>query len=88
MARRDRLGDLALDLDADVIGQHDVGCRGLRRLAKSKGCRKRRGRWVRQKSVHPVRRDRELRVVVVVRVDTHTVRKGGEIAAQAAGRTR
>ena len=24
MARRDRLGDLALDLDAQMIGEHDI----------------------------------------------------------------
>jgi hypothetical protein len=76
--RIDGLGDLALHLDAQMVGEHDVGAARFRHLAHGeRGGERRRGR-VREQAVDAVRRHRELGVVVVVRVDADAVGEGRE----------
>ena len=60
VARRDRLGDLALDLDADVIGRHQIASGdGARFAQRQRGRKDRRGR-MRQQAIHPVLRRRRV----------------------------
>ena len=73
MARHDRLGHLALDLDADVVGEHQIRAAAPVALGERQHRRQRgRGR-MREQSVDAVLRDRELRVVEVVGVDRDAV---------------
>ena len=78
VARVDRLGDLALDLDAEMVGEHDVAAVGARRLADGERGRQRRRGRMRQEAVDAVRRDGELGVVIVVGMDADAVGEGGE----------
>ena len=76
--RVDRLGDLALHLDAEMVGEHHGGAARAGRLADGERGRKRRRGRMREEAVDAVRRHRELGVVVVVRMDADAVGEGRE----------
>src|SRR6185295_17006044 len=68
MPGEDRLGHLAFDLDADLIGGHQVAAAPMIALGKRQHRWQCGGRRVGEQAVDAVFRDRELRVVVVVGV--------------------
>ncbi len=73
VARRDRLGDLALDFNAQMIGQHEILARGFEQFRHRECRRQGRSRRMRQQTIDAVLGDGELRVVVIVGVDADTV---------------
>ena len=78
VARGDRLGDLALDLDAEVIGEHEVPPGGFTQLGDGEGRRQRRRGRMGEQAIDAVLGHRELGVVIVVGVDADAVGEGGE----------
>jgi hypothetical protein len=82
VARHDRLGDLALDLHADLVGEQQV--RAAAPVALGERQRRRQGGsgGMGEQAVDAVLRDRELRVVVVVGMHGEAVGEGGEARGQ------
>jgi hypothetical protein len=83
MARRDRLGDLALDFHADLVGQHEVRTAAPVALRDRERGRQRGRRGMGEQPVDAVLRHGELRVVEVVGVDREAVGERGEARRQA-----
>jgi hypothetical protein len=70
---QDRFGHLAFDFDADLIGRHHVAAGKPVALGKRQHRRQCGRRRMREQAVHPILQDGELRIVVIVGVDRHTV---------------
>ena len=88
VARQDRLGHLALDLHADLVGEHEIRAAAPVALGeRQRGRQRGRGR-MREQAVDAILRHGELRVVVVVGVDREAVGERGEARGQRASRCR
>ena len=87
VARGDGFGDLALDLDAEVIGQHHVGAGGTERFAHGERSGQGRGGRMGEQAVNAIRGHGELRVVIVVGVDADAVGEGREARGHLAAGT-
>ena len=76
--RQNRLGDLAFDFDADLIGEHQIRSAAPVALGQRQHRRQRRRGRMRQQAVDAVLGDRKLRVVVIVGVNREAVGECGE----------
>ena len=82
VARHDRLGDLAFDLDADLIRGHQVAAAASVSLGERQRRRQRRCGRMREQAVDAILGHGELRVVVVVGVDGNPVGERREARGQ------
>jgi hypothetical protein len=76
MARGDGLSDLALDLYAQMVCQHEILAGRLYKLADCKGCRQGWCGRMSEQAINAVLGDGQLRVVIVVCMDADTVGEG------------
>ena len=75
VARRDRLRHFRFDLEADVVGQQQIFTRGVLGFRNRERGRQARCRRMRQQAIDAILRNRELRIVVVIRMHADAVRE-------------
>jgi hypothetical protein len=83
VARHDRLGHFAFDLDADLIRGHQIAAALSLAFGERQRGWQRRGRRMREQPIDAILGNGELRVVVVVGVDRNAVGEGREAGRQA-----